>query len=1036
MRLCFGQFELDPERFELRREGALVAIQPKVLELIIHLIRHRDRAIGFEELLRVVWPETSVTKSSLARAVSLARRAIGDDGQRPAMIVTVPRRGYCFEAEVEVVRESPVPEDSSTLYVGRVQILDRAHAALDSALAGHGRILLLVGEAGIGKTRTAELLSDRARAARAEVAAIWGLSSEAPTYWSWTCILRQLAEADPRALASMRGSQRSVLAPLLSGEKAVVAPPRATPSDAARFALFDVAQAFLARVARTRPLLIVLDDLHAADAESIGLLEFVGRSLASLPIAIVATARETDVALAPQQLRALERLLRLGCLERWPLTGLHDEELREFVERKLGQESAPELVAALERQTGGNPLLLGESLRSLEARDLLVANRTRSEWESLLPRGIEHLLRPKLRPLSRGVLETLALASAIGLEVDRNQLESCTAGRADPRADIDELIAVGLLSAGAGAARFRFSHGLVREAIYQELVPAGVTRRALHARIFAMLEATAEAGVPAAGDALGELARHACEAVPLVDPERAAELALVAAEQAARLYDFEGAAARYARALSVLSNPSPASGPLHVTLLLGLAHAEARSLGLERARASFLAAADAARAGDRPDLLAQAALGLAQRPNSTGREDPEVAALLDEGLRALPENAEALRTRVTSRLAAELRYSERARSIALADEALAAARRLGDPAVLAETLEDCTFMKWSPSDPEAWIALNAEVAKFARAANDLDLAISGHKGCVSGSLELGDFARVEREVRACERIAREVPTPYARWWCAVLQASRALIGGELDTAEGLIVESIRIAERIDAPEVAVELLAQITYLRTEQGRTEEIEAAAREQVARFPMQPTWRAAFARILVAGGQPSEARVVIAPLIAQGFSEIPIDRGWLATHALAAEVVAVIGDVPAADLLTTRLEPFTGRSIVLGSALYYGPADYFLGLLAATCSRFEAAIEHFEVAIAAAQRAGARVILARTRLACARALVARNGEGDRARATRMVRTVLDAAEGRPFLAVANEARDLREALWRRDPARLPTRGRRSRSREIIER
>jgi len=72
-------------------------------------------------------------------------------------------------------------------------------------------------------------------------------------------------------------------------------------------------------------------------------------------------------------------------------------------------------------------------------------------------------------------------------------------------------------------------------------------------------------------------------------------------------------------------------------------------------------------------------------------------------------------------------------------------------------------MQWSPSDPESWIALNAEVAHYARAANDLDLAISGHKGCVSGALELGDFTRVERAARACERIARELPTPYARW---------------------------------------------------------------------------------------------------------------------------------------------------------------------------------------------------------------------------------------------------------------------------------
>lgn len=1033
MRFAFGQFELDADRFELRRGGDLVAIQPKVLELVIHLIRNRDRAVGAEELFRAVWPETVVTKSSLARAVSLARRALEDEGDGPPSIVTVPRRGYRFE--VEIVSDSAEVEDPSRRYVGRASTVNRVRAALDAALSGQGRILLLVGEAGIGKTRTAELLCDRARMARAEVAAIWGLAVDAPTYWSWTCILRRLVEVDPRAWASLSRSQRRTLASLLSDESAASGTPMpSSPTETARFALFEAVQSLLVRIAHTRPLLIVLDDLHAADAESIALMEYVGRSLASLPIAIVATAREADVAPAPQQLRALERLLRLGCLERWPLTGLHDEDLKEFVARRLGRDPAPELVAALERQTGGNPLLLSESLRSLEARDLLDASRSRSEWESLLPRGIEHLLRPKLRPLAPAVLETLALASAIGLEIDRKLLSDCSTERPGHRLELDALLAAGLLSAGAGPGRLRFTHELVREAIYEELVPAGTVRRALHARIFAALETSGESGAAAVGDPLGEAARHACEAVPLVEPERAAGLARAAAEQAARLHDYEGAAARYVRALAVLPPPTAASRALHAALRLGLADAQARSLGLERARPTFLAAADAARASGQAELLARAALGLAQRPNSTGQEDPEVSALLEESLRTLPERAEALRIRVSSRLAAELRYSERARSVALADEALAAARRLADPVVLAETLEDCTFLRWSPSDPAAWISLNAEVAKFARMANDLDLAISGHKGCVSGSLERGDFARVEREVRACERIAREVPTPYARWWCAVLQASRALIEGELEIAEGLVVESLRIAERVDSPEVAIELQAQIVYLRTEQARSAEIESAAREQVRRFPKQPTWRAAFARILVAGGQLAEARAVIAPLVAQRFEAIPIDRGWLGTHALAAEVVAAVGDAEAAEQLAAHLAPFAGRSIVIGSALYYGPVEYFLGLLAATRAQYDEAVAHFEVAHAEARRAGARVLFARNRLAWARVLLDRNGKGDRARAASWVRDVLEQADARGFHAVAAEGRELALALWRPEPTLEPRR--RGRSGKIIER
>lgn len=1029
MRFAFGQFELDADRFELRRAGQIVAIQPKVLELVLHLVRHRDRVVLPEELLRAIWSGAAVTRSSLARAVSLARRAIDEDPRSPSAIATVPRRGYRFIGPVEVVDDEAPEEDPSTRYVGRTEILTRAFVALDAALAGRGRILLFAGEAGIGKTRTAELLADRARSARADVAAVWGLPAGAPTFWSWSGILRQLAHADPRALESLSRSQARALASLLDAEGSEAGTAFSTPTEAGRFLLFDAVQAFLVRVARSRPLAIVLDDLHAADAESVALTEFVGRSLASLPIAIVATAREADVLLAPQQLRAHERLLRLGSLERWPLTGLHDEELREFVERLLGRVPEPALVGALERQTGGNPLLLGESLRSLDARGLLAASRSRSEWESLLPRGIEHLLRPKLRLLSPGALETLALVSAIGLEVDRRILAAGPLAQPGLESRLEELQAAGLLHGGASASRLRLAHGLVRDSIYEELVPAGPPRRALHARICAALE-SAEAEFAAVGGAsLAERARHACEAVPLVDPLRAAELSGRAAEQAAILHDFEGASARYEQALSALSSPGSPDPALHATILLGLARSRARSLGLERARASFLAAADAARSIERADLLAEVALGLAERPNSSGQEDPEVSALLDEARQRLAPEAVALHIRIASRLAAELRYSERARSLALADESLAAARRLGDPSVLAEALESCTFLQWSPKDPAAWIALNAEVARFARAAGDLDLAISGHKGCVSGALEIGDFARVEREVRACERISREVPTPYARWWCAVLQASRALIEGELATAEGLILESLRIAERIDSPEVAVEAMAQIAYLRTEQGRAGEIEAAAREQVERYPSQPTWRAALARILLGAGQAAEARRVIEPLVARRFEDIPIDRGWLATHALAAEVVAAVGDVPAAETLALHLRPFADRTIVLGSAIYYGPAAYFLGLLASTGGRFDEAIGSFEDAAESARRAGGRLFLARIRLARARTHLARGGPGDRAQAVRLVRGLLDAADGGPDGAVVAEARELGVSLWQRGEARAPgSRGPRS--------
>jgi len=270
----------------------------------------------------------------------------------------------------------------------------------------------------------------------------------------------------------------------------------------------------------------------------------------------------------------------------------------------------------------------------------------------------------------------------------------------------------------------------------------------------------------------------------------------------------------------------------------------------------------------------------------------------------------------------------------------------------------------------------------------------------------------------------------------VFQASRALVEGELEVAEGLILESIRIAERIDSPEVAIELQAQFVYLRVEQGRASEIEAATREQVRRFPHQPTWRAALGRILVASGERAEARDAIAPLVEREFADIPIDRGWFGTHAFAAEVVAGIGDTKSAEQLEVHLRPFSERTIVVGSALYYGPVAHYLGLLAATRSHWDAAIGYFEAAIASEQRVGARIFSARSRLACARALLARGAEGDRARSLKLVREGLEIAERHQLVAVVAEATDLQAALWGRGQDAAPARVRALAPRRRVDR
>lgn len=1029
MRFRFDDIDLDADRFELRRAGRLVAIQPKVLELILLLVQNRDRLVGVEEIHAAVWPGVVVTPSSLKRAISLARRAIGDDASAGKLIATISRRGYRFVAPVTLAMGDETDHGASHRYVGRADMLERLGESLGLACEGRGRVFLLAGEPGIGKTRTAEWLVERARALRMEVLTVWGIPTASPTFWAWACVLSQMTDAAPDSFDRLTTDQRTALASLSSVGEAQRSSSHLRGSETARFVAFEAMACALRQLARDRPFLIVLDDLHAADAESIHMLEYVGRSLASTAGAVVATLRERDAQITPSQLGAIDGLLRLGCLERWALTGLTGGDLNEFIVQEARREIPTPLRDALERQTNGNPLLVSQTIRSLESRQLLGTDRSAQEWTDLLPHGIAHVIHPKLGQLSEEAADLLSIASIVGLEIELELLKRCSLNPDRFDEAIARSLDQGLLSRDDRGTRLRFPHALIRAAVHDALVPSERAERALHARVLAALEETARVDGEGDGAWASELARHACAAVPIVDPKKASALAMRAAERSDRLFDFESAARWSELGLAVLADVRPSPLAERTALTLRLAHAQVRTHGLERARTTFLSAADTARACGRADLLALSALGLSSRPNSTGQADPEVCALLDEALASLVHgDNEALRVRTASRLAAEIRYDDVGLARRLAADALAEARRLQDPVVLSQTLEDCTFLQWSQSDPRAWIALNAELAIQARLANDLDLAVSGHKGCVSGALELGDVATAARETRACERIAKEVPTSYARWWVEVLGASRALITGDFDVAERRVLESIRIADRIDSPEVGVESKAQICYMRVEQGRAGEIIEAAREQVRLFPRQPTWRAALGRILHADGQLAEARQVIAPLVASRFEDVPQDRGWLATHALAADVLAAAGDEAGAALLEERLRPFAKLTAVLGSAIYYGPVAHSLGILAVALGRYDEAIACFDEALRAEQSAGAIVFSLRTRIARAKAHHLRRGEGDRARAAQGIKEVLRASEARPFALVAREAQDLAAQIRADDASEsMPRRGRR---------
>jgi DNA-binding winged helix-turn-helix (wHTH) protein len=215
----FGAFELDDARFELRHRGTAAEVQPKVLRLLLHLVQHRERAVGVDELLRELWPDEVVGQGSVKRAVRGARSVLMSFGGEEAWIRTVPRYGYQFVAEVsvngaEAARPLAPAQPVREGLLGREGVMALLEESLQQALAGTSGCVLIAGSPGLGKTRTIETLLAHAHALGADAWA--GRCTEiegAPAFWPFIQVFREaLRDRGAERLRALLGSEGADIA--------------------------------------------------------------------------------------------------------------------------------------------------------------------------------------------------------------------------------------------------------------------------------------------------------------------------------------------------------------------------------------------------------------------------------------------------------------------------------------------------------------------------------------------------------------------------------------------------------------------------------------------------------------------------------------------------------------------------------------------------------------------------------------------------------------------------------------------------------
>jgi eukaryotic-like serine/threonine-protein kinase len=349
-------------------------------------------------------------------------------------------------------------------------------AGLDDALAGRGGLIFLVGEPGIGKSRLSEevMRAARARGALTLVGRCWEAGG-APAYWPWVQSLRSyIRSAPPWRLREELGSSAVELAQLLPELRELfpdVPEPPPIDAESARFRLFEAVSSLITNAASRQALVLVLDDLHAADEPSLLLLRFLGRELRGSRVLVVAVSRNVDPSPSDPLTAALTELAREPVTRTMLLRGLGAEDVRRFLELTTGEAPGESLVAAIHEETEGNPLFVGEIVRLLSAEGSLAAD---APPRIAIPQSIRDVIARRLRRLSDECLRLLTLASVLGREFSLSVLARAAGVSEDDVLDtLDEAMRERVVADVPGVpSELRFAHVLIRDTLYEDLTTA------------------------------------------------------------------------------------------------------------------------------------------------------------------------------------------------------------------------------------------------------------------------------------------------------------------------------------------------------------------------------------------------------------------------------------------------------------------------------------------------------------------------------------------------------------------------------------
>jgi AAA ATPase domain len=851
---------------------------------------------------------------------------------------------------------------SAVPLIGRERELQELRAALDAAVGGSGRVVLLGGEPGIGKTRLANGLADEAESLGLPVWSGRGWEDgSAPAFWSWNAALRRWGDrVGYQAVAGPAASCGAELAhvfPVLRDLLPAIPPMESGDSDGARFRLFDIASRFLGAVAGPTGLVVVLDDVHWADRPSLKLLEFIAAGLTDTRLLIVATYRDTEVRREDPFCTTLSRLMREPSTRRLQVGGLSAAQCARWIALAEARGDATALGEALHRETNGNPFFVGEIVNLLAAEEGQGAG-----WDAQrVPHGVREVITRRLDRLGSECRASLEVGALVGDTVDAETLADVLGET--PLADhLERAVHDRILVEDEVPGQYAFAHALIRRVLIDELLPS--TRRTWHARIAAALERRAMRSEAMTT----ELVRHLAAAGTPEALCKAFDHACRGGEQAARGLGWEEAVRLYEIALDVGRRSGQLDPRRALELQLALARALRGAGDIPAARTRCAEVMAACRRTPDPEALARAALIFAGPLPEWGRVEPSVRAALEEASRSADALDDALRARLHTRLAGDLiaanEVAQGARVFALCDGAAAAARRAGADGALAFALTGTYYaaaMGMQPVGLSGPVPNSQEIVAMAEAAGEHECAAAIRYVRAMTLLAIGEPEAFSREVDGLATAAAASRVPEALWLADALAALRATVQGRFADARDAMERAFATGSRMQLPNAMDVYAGQRIMWHAFQGRLAEIAPEIEAVVESHPVGNGWRPFRALARLARGDAVAARAEFHGLLERGLA--PAERGVMARSYLAglAALCVALRDREHAAMFYERVARRDDAWSVDGCQTL-APWALTLGSLARLCGRPADAVRHYETALRLGRRMGSPPIVAR--------------------------------------------------------------------------